>query len=371
MIYREYGKTGKQLSLLSFGGMRFSNIDNHDDCVQMMVEAAEGGINYFDTAPQYFGIKSEQVFGKGLAELRRRGLPYYSATKTFSADEKIIRQELEAQLKRLQVDCIDFYYVWCLIHLDDWRGRRKKGVVEVFRKLKEEGLIRHICVSHHLPGDQVKEVLEEDEFEGVLFGYSAANFAYREETFAAIAERKLGAVVMNPLAGGVIPRHPELFKFVQTQPDETVSQAALRFLFAHQDITSVLVGFANSAEVKEGLEAVKGFQEITPARLAELKLGINEAFRDLCTGCRYCDNCPEGIPVPRLMDAYNHLLLGDGKYAMFDRLKWHWTTSPDEAAKCTECGECEDACTQHLPIIGRLGKMAELAQARNRKGKKS
>ena len=40
MIYREYGQTGKKVSLLGFGGMRFEKIDDHDECVRVMTAAA-------------------------------------------------------------------------------------------------------------------------------------------------------------------------------------------------------------------------------------------------------------------------------------------------------------------------------------------
>jgi predicted aldo/keto reductase-like oxidoreductase len=149
MIYREYGTTGKKISLLGFGGMRFADIDDHDKCVAMMVAAAQGGVNYFDTAPDYFGIKSETVFGKGLAELRRLNLPYYCATKTFESTERGIRREIDAQLKRLEIPAIDFYHIWCITSLGEWRERKNDGVLAAFRKLKDEGLIKHICISSH------------------------------------------------------------------------------------------------------------------------------------------------------------------------------------------------------------------------------
>ena len=104
MIYRSYGRTGKQVSVIGFGGMRFEEIDDEEACVQMLVHAAERGINYFDTAPKYFGVKSEERFGAGLRQLRRRGLPYYVTSKTFEATEKGIRNEIEQQLKRLDVE---------------------------------------------------------------------------------------------------------------------------------------------------------------------------------------------------------------------------------------------------------------------------
>ena len=136
-----------------------------------MLTAAEGGVNYFDTAPAYFDIRSEIVFGKAFAEMRRKNLPYYSATKTFADTEEKIRKEIDAQLKRLDVPVIDFYHIWCITNKEGWQERKKNGVVETFRKLKDEGLINHICVSSHMMDDEIRELLNEGIFEGALFGY--------------------------------------------------------------------------------------------------------------------------------------------------------------------------------------------------------
>jgi len=125
MIYREYGQTGEKVSLLGFGGMRFKNVDDHDECIRMMICAAEGGINYFDTAPGYFETRSETVFGKGFEELRKRNLPYLSASKTFETTENGIRREIDAQLKRMNISAIDFYHIWSVNSLDNWQNRKK------------------------------------------------------------------------------------------------------------------------------------------------------------------------------------------------------------------------------------------------------
>ena len=359
MLYREYGQTGKKVSLVGFGGMRFANIDNHDECVRMMVAAAEGGVNYFDTAPGYFETRSETVFGKGFAELRRRKLPYYSATKTFASTPDAIRREIEAQLKRLGVPTIDFYHIWCITSLEGWQGRKKDGVLQTFRKLKDEGLIRHICVSSHLIGDEIKELLMEGVFEGVLFGYSAYNFPTRQAAFDAIREKKLGAVVMNPLGGGTIPQHPEKFGFLR-RPGESVVAAALRFLWDHRDISATLVGFANTAEIHEVLAAIEGYTNRSEAELAEVKNRALASYEGICTGCAYCDDCPQGIPVPKFMDAYNQKILDEegSSDPIGSRLQWHWGIDRSIAGKCTECGQCEAACTQHINIIDRLKEIA-------------
>jgi predicted aldo/keto reductase-like oxidoreductase len=361
MLYREYGQTGKKVSLLGFGGMRFAKIDDHDECVRVMAAAAEGGVNYFDTAPGYFETKSETVFGKGFAELRRRGLPYYSATKTFASGPDEIRREIEAQLKRMDIPAIDFYHIWCITSLDNWRSRKQNGILQTFRKLKEEGLIRHICVSSHLIKDEIKELLmEQNTFEGVLFGYSAYNFQTRQAAFDAIRKNKLGAVVMNPLGGGVIPQHPEKFGYL-CRSGESVVTAALRFLWDHPDITSTLVGFENVAQVQEALAAMEAYKPRTEAELEAVKSRALSSIEGICTGCAYCDDCPQGIPIPMFMDAYNHKILNKERPGdhIADRLRWHWNLERSAAGNCTVCGQCENACTQHLNIIDRLKEIAQ------------
>jgi predicted aldo/keto reductase-like oxidoreductase len=359
MLYREYGQTGEKVSLLGFGGMRFKNVDNHDECVKMMVTAAEGGINYFDTAPGYFETRSETVFGKAFAEFKRRKLPFYCATKTFESTERSIRREIEAQLKRFGIPSIDFYHIWCITNLNNWEMRKKDGIIKTFTKLKEEGLIKHICISSHLIKNEIKSLLMEDVFEGVLFGYSAYNFQTRQEAFDAIRAKKLGAVVMNPLGGGIIPQHPQLFNFLRREGESTIS-AALRVLWDHPDITVTLVGFQTIEQVQEALQAMNGYVPRTETELAAVKAKAPASFEGICTGCAYCDDCPQGIPIPQYMDAYNQKLLNKSgnKDPIGERLQWHWNISRSLASKCVSCGQCEEACTQHINIVQRLKEIA-------------
>ena len=192
------------------------------------------------------------------------------ATKTFKTTEAEIRTEIEAQLRRLNVEAIDFYHIWCITTPENWRQRKKDGVLAAFQKLKDEGLIKHICVSSHLVQDQIRELLMEGVFEGVLFGYSAYNFKTREAAFDAIRAKKLGAVVMNPLGGGIIPQQEKLFRFI-TRPGEKTVAAALRFLWDHRDISVTLVGFNDEAQVQDALTAMEGYVPRTWAELAAAK----------------------------------------------------------------------------------------------------
>jgi predicted aldo/keto reductase-like oxidoreductase len=362
MIYRDYGKTGKKVSLLGFGGMRFKDVDNHDECIQMMITAAKGGINYFDTAVGYFETRSESVFGEAFAEMRRQNLPYYVATKTFKASESDIRKEIEAQLKRLNQSSIDFYHMWCIKSPEEWQERKRAGIVQAFQKLKDEGLIKHICVSSHLTQDEIKDFLMEDVFEGILMGYSAYNFKTREKAFDSIKEKNLGAVVMNPLGGGIIPSHPELFSHLKRNQNESVVDAALHFLWDHPEISTTLVGFVDESEVKSALKAMETYVPRTAAELAAAKNAASTSMEGLCTGCGYCEGCPQNIPIPQYMDSYNQMMLSPNKdsNAITQRLNMHWGINPKDAGTCIECAQCEANCTQHLPIISRLKEISQL-----------
>mgnify|MGYP005857848911 CR=1 FL=1 len=183
--------------------------------------------------PPILEKKSERIFGLSFREFKKRNLPFYRATKTLKSKEADIRRELDAQLKRLQLDSIDFYPVWNVVTLEEWNERKKNGVIEAFVKLKE-GLIHLICVSHHLIGEQIKELIKEQVFEAVLFGYSGYNFRTRQAGLTAIRQNHLGAIVMNPLGGGIIPQNPDKFAFLKQRKDQSLVEAALHFIFCSQ-----------------------------------------------------------------------------------------------------------------------------------------
>lgn len=377
MIYHTYGSTGIKVSAIGFGGMRLDAASSMEDCASLVKAAYDADINYFDTAPGY--PRSEEIFGFALKEMNktRADKPFYVSTKTFAAEPKDVRKELETSLKRMNLDYIDFHHIWCVLSLDAYRQRKNKGVLAEFERLKEEGLIKHICVSTHLKGTDIDELMKDYPFDGVLLGYSAMNFAYRDAGIDAIARRNRGVVVMNPLAGGLIPQNPERFSFVKTREDETAVEGALRFLLNDRRITIALVGFSNEQQLSEAISAVDGFKPIASEKINEIKGSLQECFNELCTSCQYCDKCPEGIPVPKLMDVYNYYMLTGKSEDMLERLKGHWglETEDDYLSKCTECGECEAVCTQKLPIRERMkfirNEVEAFLQAEKAKSKKA
>lgn len=359
---RPYGTTGEQVSILGFGGMRFARPDDPDASAELIRHAHARGVNYFDTAPFYCDDRSEDIFGRALKGLPRDS--FHVSTKCSEADGGKLRQSLERSLRRLGLERIDFFHIWCLLQPEALGERIAGGAVAAAQRAQEEGLIRHLVVSAHLAGDDIARVLETGLFAGVTLGYCAINFPYRERALEAALRRRVGVVTMNPLGGGVIPRNAERLSFLRGPEDASVVQAALRFNISHPAVTTALVGFSTAEQVDEAVAAVADFTPYPAEHIARIKANLSERFDGLCTGCGYCLPCPQGLDIPKWMDAYNQRILEGADQATRDRLRWHWSLSPEGAEECIACGQCEEACTQHLPIGDRMAAIAGLAQGR-------
>jgi len=360
MEYRTY--KGRKTAALGFGGMRFENPLDIETSAETVLRAYEKGISYFDTAPGYCRDKSEIIIGEAIKEMKKGSQPFTISTKSSKSDGSELRAELETSLKRLNVDTIDYYNCWYVLTKSDWENRKKGGAVHAILKAKEEGLIKHAAFSTHLPGPQIREVIEEGYFEGVTLGYSIINFPFRQDGIRAAVENDMGVVVMNPLGGGVITENEDTFSFLKVRKEQSMLEAALHFLLSDPRITVPLVGFRNKNDVDTAVEAVNNFIPYTEDEIRQIRKKVESEFNQLCTSCMYCDVCPEGIPVWTFMEAYNHLKL-KGSESVSDRLKWHWGTDISLLDKCTKCLKCERACTQKLPIMDRFEELKKAVKA--------
>ncbi len=358
MWYKPYGRTGKKISVVSFGGMRFDNPDDIDANAELLLHAHAQGINYFDTAPGYNAGKSEEVFAAAFKQMPRDS--FYCSTKSGKSDGGQLRADLEKSLRRMNVEKIDFFHIWCITSADQWPRRKAGGAVAAALKAREEGLVGHVAASLHLSGREICEIVREGLLEGITVGYNMLNFPFRSSALECAAEMNMGVVTMNPLGGGLIPNDAGRLDFLRGSGDRSVVEAAIRFNVSHPAITSALVGFTTKRHIDEAVAAVEDFQPYDAGHIENLKSKIDEGFDNLCTQCGYCLPCPEGVEISKLMEAYNHKILGQGDQDIVNRLNWHWGLMPEAAAACVECGQCEGKCTQHLPIIERLKHIAGL-----------
>ncbi len=360
MKYTEYGKTGKKVSVVGFGGMRFDMNKSIEENAELVRYANKMGINYFDTAPGYCNDKSEEIFGYSF-----KNMPgdFYVSTKgmptTFDTAEKAYNQ-VKKSIKRMGVKKINFYHIWCIRHMDHYNLAMKPGgQYDGLLKAKEEGLIDHIVLSSHQIGNEVKKIIDEGKVDGILLGVNILNFPYRWDGVKAGYENGYGIVAMNPLAGGAIPSHEKELQFLATG-DESPTEAALRFVISAPQISVALNGFTTKEHIDMACRIADESQPYTDEEIKAIGDKIGEQMNEACTGCGYCDQCPVGIKIPSFMMVYNeHHIFGkdDNEMKRFMNNAYSWgmlVGHKGTHSDCIACGLCERECTQHLPIIERL-----------------
>jgi len=369
MYYKQYGNTDMKVSAIGLGTMRYDEEDilagNYEKCAEIPLYALEKGINYWDTAPFYCHDKSETVTGIALSQVKRSDVYVTSKTNLGTLEQDsgrdAFRRRLETSLKRLQTDYIDFYHMWCMLNLESWE-KHMELLYGYFEEAKSEGLIRNIVFSSHMQGDGIEKVVDRNKFRGMLIGYNALNYRFRQSGIKSAYDNGMGVVVMNPLGGGMIPQNPEAFAYLSEDTDLTVPQAALRFVASHREITITLAGCTAKEHIDDAVKAVEDLKERPAAEITAEYEDKGRALNNLCTGCAYCDACPKGIQIPQFMDAYNQSILSQDPAAALERLDGHWGLGWVEAKECIACEKCEKLCTQHLPIIDRLKEIAEVGE---------
>jgi len=348
--------------------MRLDLSRSPDENAELLHYAFACGINYFDTAPDYCENQGEEIFGRAFRTMRGN---FFVATKGMPTDNDTAdksRRAVETSLRRLGISKIHFYHVWCLRNMSHYElAMRKGGQYEGLLRCREEGLIDHIVFSSHQPGHEIKRIVQEGRMEGVLLGLNILNFPYRWDGLVAAHAAGVGVAVMNPLGGGVIPRHAVQLGFLGKN-GETPTEAALRFNFSLPQVTVTLVGFARREEIDFACRLVNAAQPFSAGEIAAVRSRLSVSMNRLCTGCGYCAGCPERIPIPGYMLFYNEkVAFGASDEQMRAKLKdeYEWglvVGHEGAAARCTECGWCEDKCTQHLDIRKRLNEIRQWEQ---------
>lgn len=363
MEYRRFGKTNETISVITLGGMRFKHgwtpPRDHlpkasvENCIATVRRALDAGINHIETAYGY--MKSENLFGVALKELKVPRNKFKMMTKGSPRTAGETRKLVESQLKALQLDYVDFY---------GWHGVNNKelfevavqkgGPVEMLHRLKEEGLIRHVGFSTHGPLDVILRTIHTGLFSFMNLHY----YYFFQRNFPAVqlaGEKDLGVFIISPNEkGGLLWKPSEKVK--QLCHPLTAIQLNGRFCLSHPQITTLSMGMHEEEHFAQNLEILNDGVYFTEAE-KPIKSRMDaplSSIAGLCTLCNQCLPCPEDINIPEILRFRNMLLAYDmedfGKYR-YNMLegKGHWFPG-QFAFHCTECGDCLPRCPEKLDI---------------------
>lgn len=287
MEYRSYLEGGPKVSVIGFGAWQLGNyIDwrgmTETEAINLVHQAMEDGINFFDTAPNYALGNSELLLGKALKEAKREALVintkfgHHSDGHT-DFSHKVIRESIEGSLKRLNTDYIDSV----LLHSPSAGLLRAEdnAQYEILEQLKAEGKILAYGASldtkedmdtfiNHTNG-QVIEAFFNILHQDVRFSFDLA----KKKGIKIIAKIPLdsgwlsGKYHQDSTFEGVRSRwsrediitRADLVDQIRDLPSEgqTLAQFAIRYCLAYDEVTTVIPGIANINQLISNIAALE------------------------------------------------------------------------------------------------------------------
>ena len=169
-------------------------------------------------------------------------------------------------------------------------------------------------------------------------------------------------LVMEPVKGGNLVNLPEeARKVLDELHGGSPASYAIRFAAGFPGMMMVLSGMSSMEQMKDNLSYMKDFQPLNETELEAVKK-VQSIFRGMnlipCTACRYCtDGCPRQIAIPDLFAVMNTKQIYHDWNADF-YYNNVYTGADRRASDCIQCGRCEKACPQHLPIRRLLTEIA-------------
>jgi predicted aldo/keto reductase-like oxidoreductase len=264
---RTLGKTGEKLSIIGFGGIVVMNEDT-GAASNIVAEAVDRGVNYFDVAPSY-GNAQERL-GLALAPYRNKS---FLACKTDGRLKGDSRADLEQSLKLLKTDHLDLYQFHALTKMADLdKVLGPGGAIETFEAAKKEGKIRFIGFSVHSV-ETALAALDRYNFDTVLFPvnwvlFSQANFG--PQILKRAQEKNMGILALKGMAKTVWAaeqkqNHPQPKCWYQPAAFPTEASLGLRWTLGHPITAAIPPGdegyFRLAMDVAQNYKPLEAHEE--------------------------------------------------------------------------------------------------------------
>jgi aryl-alcohol dehydrogenase-like predicted oxidoreductase len=314
MEYRRLGKTGYQISAVSFGawaiGADWGSVDD-DDSLAALHAAADAGVNFIDTADVYGDGRSERIIGRFLQE--RAGERIYVATKmgrrveqkTESYTPEAFVAWTDRSRENLGLDTLDLVQ----LHCPPTEVYYHPELFAACDQLVADGAIAHYGVSV----EKVEEAIKALQYPGVASVQIIFNMVRQrpaDRFLAEAAASDVGVLARVPLASGLLTgkydrsstfaeddhrnynRHGAAFDVGETfagldyeaglefvnavrelvPPGATTAQLALRWILMHAGVTAAIPGAKTAEQARANAAAadLAPLSDDAMARVAEL-----------------------------------------------------------------------------------------------------
>ncbi len=297
MNYRKFKDA--EISEIGLGTWQLGSADwgpvDEDRALQVLSTFAELGGNFIDTADVYGMGVSEKIIGKFLQSTDKH---FYVASKLGRRSDngngwpqnftyERMRDQVSESLEHLQLDSLFLEQLHCIPTSELEAGR----VFDHLRRLQQDKLIQHWGVSVETAAE-AKICLQQEGIASLQIIFNLFRQHYAEEFFAEAEEKAVSLIARVPLASGLLSgkytkdttfgasdhrnfnANGEAFNAGETFsgiafskgvelaqhiagffPDDRTAQWAIRWILDHPEITTVIPGASNPAQVQSNLAA--------------------------------------------------------------------------------------------------------------------
>jgi uncharacterized protein len=367
MNYRVNPKNNDKLSILGFGCMRFTK--DEKEVEKQIIYAIENGVNYFDTA--YIYPNSEAILGRVLSKGYREKVKVATKMPPFQIKKyEDLDRIFNEELRRLQTDYIDYYFIHMLTDVTTWNRLVSIGILKWIEEKKQKGKVKNIGFSYHGGSEEFKRVVDAYDWEFCMlqYNYLDENNQAGKTGLKYAAAKGLPIMVMEPLRGGKLVTNlpKEVYKLMdKAHVKRSPAEWSFRWIWNHPEVTVVLSGM-NSQEMVEENIRVASQAEANSLTKEDMEMFdrvrsiLKEKIKIPCTGCNYCIPCPKGVDIPTCFSCYNDREI-EGKFAAIGKymMQTSLNTQAHNASLCSKCGKCELHCPQKISIREELVKVTK------------
>ncbi|MBC3541612.1 aldo/keto reductase [Rufibacter sediminis] len=297
MKYNTLGSSDLSVSEVSFGCMSLNGSDQENS--QLLHQALERGINFFDTADLYDKGQNEETVGKAFRGKREQVI---LATKVgnqwrpdgsgwdWNPSKSYLLEAVNQSLRRLQTDYIDLYQ----LHggtLEDPMDE----TIEAFELLKQQGKIRHYGISSIRP-NVIREYINRSSMVSVMMQYSLLDRRPEEQVLDLLHQHQIGVLARGSLAQGLLlgkaPKPYLSHSAVEvTQTAEALKaiagenhtqETSVRYVLHHPAVASAVIGIRTEAHLTQAIEAASAPElekETLEALKRQIPAGVYEQHR--------------------------------------------------------------------------------------------
>jgi aryl-alcohol dehydrogenase-like predicted oxidoreductase len=202
---RPLGHTGLEVSAMGIGGYHLGSANSDAEATQIVDQALDAGVNFFDNAWEYHDGLSEERLGRALKGKRDRAV-VMSKVCTHGRDKTVAMRQLEESLTRLQTDHLDIWQIHEVIYENDPDLIfAPNGAAEALLQARQQGKVRFIGFTGHKdPSIHLKMLSHDFPFDTVQMPLNCLDATFRSfetKVLSEVNRRGMAALGMKSLGG--------------------------------------------------------------------------------------------------------------------------------------------------------------------------